>query len=48
MRAHFLGHIEGSTYRPTPEIIPATTGEHAGVIGAALLALDRLDATRSS
>jgi glucokinase len=45
MRAHFLGHIEGSTYRPTPEIVPATTGERAGVIGAALLALDRIEAT---
>ncbi len=45
MRSHFLGHIEGATYRTTPEIVPATTGEHAGVIGAALLALDRYPAT---
>jgi glucokinase len=41
MRRHFLGHIEGAQYRPTPEIIPAEMGERAGVIGAALLALDR-------
>jgi glucokinase len=45
MRRHFLGHIEGATYRPTPDIVPATAGEHAGVIGAALLALDRLPAS---
>ena len=30
MRGHFLGHIEGATYRPTPEIVPAATGERAG------------------
>jgi glucokinase len=41
MRRHFLGHIEGAEYRPTPEIVPAEMGERAGVIGAALLALDR-------
>lgn len=40
IRKHFLGHIEGATYRPTPEIVPATLGERAGVIGAAILALD--------
>lgn len=45
MRRHFLGHIEGATYRPTPDIVPATAGEHAGVIGAALLLLDRVPAT---
>jgi glucokinase len=38
--AHFLGHIEGHDYRPTPEIVPAQLGERAGVIGAAALALD--------
>lgn len=43
MRAHFLGHIEGADYRPTPEIVPAAMGERAGVVGAALLALDRCD-----
>jgi glucokinase len=41
MRDHFLGHIEGAPYRPTPEIVPAGMGEHAGVVGAALLALDQ-------
>jgi len=41
MRRHFLGHIEGAEYRPTPEIVPAEAGERAGVIGAGLLALDR-------
>jgi glucokinase len=40
IRRHFLGHVEGATYRPTPEIVPATLGERAGVIGAAILALD--------
>lgn len=44
IRQHFLGHIEGSTYRPTPEIVPATLGERAGVVGAALLGLAHLDA----
>jgi glucokinase len=41
MRRHFLGHIEGEQYRDAPEIVPAAMGERAGVIGAALLALDR-------
>jgi len=45
MRRHFLGHIEGAEYRPTPEIVPAAMGERAGAIGAALLALDRCDPT---
>ena len=40
VRSHFLGHIEGAQYRPTPEIVPSALGERAGVIGAALLALD--------
>jgi glucokinase len=40
IRQHFLGHIEGATHRPTPEIVAATLGERAGVIGAAILALD--------
>jgi glucokinase len=44
IRRHFLGHIEGSEYRATPEIVPAALGERAGVIGAALLALAHLDA----
>ena len=41
MRRHFLGHIEGEEYRDAPEIVPAGMGERAGVIGAALLALDQ-------
>ena len=40
IRRHFLGHIEGSRHRPTPTIVAATLGERAGVIGAAILALD--------
>ncbi len=40
IRRHFLGHIEGAPHRPTPEIVPARLGERAGVIGAAILALD--------
>ncbi len=42
IRRHFLGHIEGADYRPTPAIVPAALGERAGVIGAAMLALDRV------
>ncbi len=42
IRRHFLGHIEGASYRPTPSIVPAGLGERAGVIGAAMLALDGL------
>lgn len=40
IRRHFLGHIEGSQHRVTPEIVPSALGEHAGVIGAAILAID--------
>ena len=40
IRRHFLGHVEGSKHRPTPTIVAATLGERAGVIGAAILALD--------
>ena len=46
IRRHFLGHIEGSEYRETPEIVPSQLGERAGVIGAAILALDSV--TRAS
>jgi glucokinase len=42
MRRHFFGHIEGAEYRPTPDIVPAALGERAGVIGAAILALDHV------
>ncbi len=41
IRRHFVGHLEGASYRPLPEIVPATLGERAGVIGAAILALDQ-------
>lgn len=41
IRRHFAGHLEGASYRPLPEIVPATLGERAGVIGAAILALDQ-------
>ncbi len=37
---HFLGHIEGHDYRPTPSVVAAQLGERAGVIGAAAVALD--------
>lgn len=47
IRSHFLGHIEGSDYRPMPEIVPAELGERAGVIGAGTLALDTLAAGRT-
>lgn len=40
IRAHFLGHIEGADYRPVPQIVAAELGEHAGVIGAAVMAID--------
>jgi glucokinase len=42
IRTHFVGHIEGSEYRSMPDIVPAELGERAGVIGAAILALDTL------
>ena len=41
IRKHFLGHIEGASYRPVPDIVSATLGERAGVIGAAILAMDQ-------
>jgi glucokinase len=40
IRTHFFGHLEGSIYRPAPQIVPTAAGEKSGVIGAALLALD--------
>ncbi len=48
IRRHFLGHIEGASYRPLPAIVPATLGERAGVIGAGILALDQQSATGTS
>jgi hypothetical protein len=38
MREWFDGHIEGAPYRAPVEIHPATLGEDAGVVGAAILA----------
>jgi glucokinase len=38
MRRAFAGRIEGADLRPTPDIVAATLGERAGVIGAAALA----------
>jgi glucokinase len=34
----FQRHVEGSQYRPSIQIVPAQLGEHAGAIGAAVLA----------
>ncbi len=38
VRAAFLALVEAADHRPPIDIIPATLGEHAGAIGAALLA----------
>jgi glucokinase len=38
VRRSFAGRIEGADLRPTPDIVAATLGERAGVIGAAALA----------
>lgn len=40
IRAHFHRFIEGGDHRPEVPILPATLGERAGAIGAALLARD--------
>jgi glucokinase len=40
LRAHFARLIEGGEPRPPVPILPATLGERAGAIGAALLARD--------
>ena len=45
IRRHFHGHIEGADYRVMPEIVPAELGERAGVIGAAILAMDLFELT---
>lgn len=39
IREALAGHIEGASRRPQPEIVAATLGEKAGMIGAAALAL---------
>ncbi|MBA3655114.1 MAG: ROK family protein [Actinobacteria bacterium] len=38
VRASFLDLVEAAEHRPPVDIIPATLGEHAGAIGAAMLA----------
>jgi len=38
VRRAFLGHLEGADHRPDVPIVAATLGEHAGVVGAAVLA----------
>ena len=40
IRSHFHRFIEGGDHRPEIPIVPATLGERAGAIGAALLARD--------
>lgn len=40
VRVAFLDLVEGADHRPAVDIVPATLGEHAGAIGAALLARD--------
>jgi glucokinase len=40
VREAFLDLVEGAEHRPPVEIIPATLGERAGAIGAALVARD--------
>lgn len=38
LRDAFRRHLEGSDYRPPIAIVPAELGEHAGAVGAAVLA----------
>jgi glucokinase len=38
VRRAFRGHLEGADHRPDVPIVPAALGEHAGVVGAAVLA----------
>ena len=38
IRRAFLGHLEGADHRPDVPIVAAALGEHAGVVGAAVLA----------
>jgi glucokinase len=44
IRRHFAGHVEGAEARPLPAIVPSPLGERAGVVGAAVLALDAVGA----
>jgi glucokinase len=47
-RRAFAGLVEGARHRGDLEIVPAALGEHAGAIGAALLARDAVDGTSST
>jgi glucokinase len=38
LRAAFVGHLEGSAYRPAVPVVPAELGDAAGMVGAAALA----------
>jgi glucokinase len=40
VRDRFHAHLEGAPYRPPVPIVAAALGDHAGVIGAAVLARD--------
>lgn len=42
-RASLARHLMGAAHRPMPAVVPATLGDDAGVIGAALLAADRFE-----
>ncbi|HUH07437.1 MAG TPA: ROK family protein, partial [Egibacteraceae bacterium] len=39
-RTSFLDRLEGRGHRAAPDVVAAHLGDHAGMIGAALLALD--------
>ena len=38
LREWFAGHLEGARHRPGVPIVPAALGEHAGLVGAGVLA----------
>ena len=40
VRDRFHAHLEGAAHRPPVPIVAAALGDHAGVIGAAVLARD--------
>jgi glucokinase len=42
VRDGFHAHLEGAAHRPPVPIVAAALGDHAGVIGAAVLARDLL------
>ena len=39
-RAALRASLQGATYRPVPDLVPAAFGPEAGAVGAALLARD--------